>query len=316
LLESSNWLNGQGVDVYSNYPNQGISSGGAACGGKNFQNGILTGYQWECVELVNRLYLTHGWISQNWYGNGGGTQSMYYYAPSNLVKQPNGSITKLAPGDAVMFNVSGAPDGHVAVVNTVSGSSVQFVSQNFGTDSSPQVFTTGTISGGTLTVNVPGMSVIGVVHAPVENVANTVHAGNVNGDAKAGLVAVNDNSTWVMTSNGNGFNAPQEWSGLPFYGTKATLVADVNGDGKADLVAVNDNSTWVMTSNGNGFNAPQEWSGLPFYGTKATLVADVNGDGKADLVGVNDNSTWVMTSNGNGFNAPQEWSGLPFYGTH
>ena len=72
--------------------------------------------------------------------------------------------------------------------------------------------------------------------------------GDVNGDGKADLVAVNDGSTWVMLSTGSGFGAPTQWSSTPFFGTKATLVGDVNGDGKADLIAVNDGSTWVMLS--------------------------------------------------------------------
>jgi hypothetical protein len=151
--------------------------------------------------------------------------------------------------------------------------------------------------------------------SPPEITPPLAHAGTVDGDGKADLVAVNDTSTWVMHSTGTGFSAPQQWSSTAFYGTKATLVADVNGDGKADLVAVNDTSTWVMHTTGTGFSAPQQWSSTAFYGTKATLVADVNGDGKADLVAVNDTSTWVMHTTGTGFSAPLQWSNQPFYGT-
>lgn len=46
LLSGKDWLNGQGVDVYAN------------------DNGAH-----ECVELVNRLYSTRGWISGAWSGN-------------------------------------------------------------------------------------------------------------------------------------------------------------------------------------------------------------------------------------------------------
>ena len=63
--------------------------------------------------------------------------------------------------------------------------------------------------------------------------------GDVDGDGRADLVAVNDNDTWVMLSTGSGFSAPAQWSGEPFFGNKATLLGDITGDGRSDLVAVN-----------------------------------------------------------------------------
>ena len=111
--------------------------------------------------------------------------------------------------------------------------------------------------------------------------------GDVTGDGRADLVAVNENDTWVMLSTGSGFPAPARWSGEPFFGTKATLLGDLTGDGRADLVAVNENDTWVMLSTGSGFPAPARWSGEPFFGTKATLLGDLTGDGRADLLAVN-----------------------------
>ena len=77
----------------------------------------------------------------------------------------------------------------------------------------------------------------------------------MNGDGKADLVAVNNDSVWVMLSTGSGFGPPTEWSNVPFYGNLSTQVADVTGDGKADLVAQNSSSTWVMESTGTGFKA-------------------------------------------------------------
>jgi surface antigen len=94
-------------------------------------------------------------------------------------------------------------------------------------------------------------------------------------------------STFVMLSTGSGFSAPQEWSGTPFYGSKATLMGDVNGDGKADLIAVNEIGSFVMLSTGSSFSAVQGWSGERFFGSAATLDGDVNGDGQTDLVAVN-----------------------------
>jgi hypothetical protein len=165
------------------------------------------------------------------------------------------------------------------------------------------------------------------------NGTSAILAGDVNGDGRADLIAVNyypasnTGSTWVTTSSGTGFSAPQPWSDQAFGGTAAMLAGDVNGDGKTDLIAVSfstaaqSGSTWVMTSTGTGFALPQQWSNLAFHGTSAILAGDVNGDGRTDLIAVSysrahgTGSTWVMTSTGTGFNAPEMWSSDRFTGT-
>jgi hypothetical protein len=70
--------------------------------------------------------------------------------------------------------------------------------------------------------------------------------GDVNGDGRADLVAVDDTITEVSLSNKQlpfyshpMFSAPAQWSGEGFFGSKATLLGDVTGDGRAALVAVN-----------------------------------------------------------------------------
>jgi hypothetical protein len=124
LLAGSAWLGGQGVNVMSNGPDQGT---GTSCGGTNTVDGIRTGTEWQCVELVNRLYVTRGWIHATWPGNGGRSSasarnSMYDEAPGALSKQANGSISYVGPGDVVSINVyhNGVfqADGHVLIVNS------------------------------------------------------------------------------------------------------------------------------------------------------------------------------------------------------
>ncbi len=84
-------------------------------------------------------------------------------------------------------------------------------------------------------------------------------AGDVNGDGKTDLIAVNTGSSWVMLSNGSGFRAPHQWSNIVFNGTGTMLAGDLNGDGKTDLIAVNYNSftntgsSRVMLANGSSF---------------------------------------------------------------
>ena len=57
--------------------------------------------------------------------------------------------------------------------------------------------------------------------------------GDINGDRLSDLIAVNESSptagdTWVMTSTGSSFTAPQRWSSSRFFGNKATLIGDIN----------------------------------------------------------------------------------------
>lgn len=134
----SAWLTslGGGVTIYSNGPNPSgpetnISNcvkvpggtGGQGCG----KGTVPSGWKWQCVELVNRLYLTKGWITSWWAGNG---FELFGDAPKNLKKESNGAITYLNPGDVVAFSGGKGKLGHVAIVNSVHGSTVQIASQN------------------------------------------------------------------------------------------------------------------------------------------------------------------------------------------
>ena len=155
-VSAANWLGGAGVDVYSN----GATASGPSPDRLNYVNvtgvgSVQSGIKWQCVELVNRLYLTRGWIKSRWAGNG---NQMYGNAPAGLAKQPNGAITYLNPGDVVGFDDGGL--GHVAIVNSVSGTTVQLVNQN-----TSAVYSTLTFSNKTLG-KWGTYSVQGVVHAP------------------------------------------------------------------------------------------------------------------------------------------------------
>ena len=169
LLSGGSWLNGGGVDVYSNGPDEGT---GESCGG---------GDHYQCVELVNRLYQAKGWISGTWYGNGGRSSpgardSLWDEAPGNLSKQANGSISYVGPGDEVSINLydrsTFIEDGHALIVNnstSVTSGTVDLVSQNSGDSSNANPQITATLSNGTLTIPNSGAwsyPVIGVVHAP------------------------------------------------------------------------------------------------------------------------------------------------------
>jgi hypothetical protein len=199
LLAGPKWLGGLGVDVKSNGADQGS---GTSCGGTSYVNHIKAGYEWQCTELVDRLYLTRGWITSSWYGNGGDSSptshdSMYDRAPASLAKQPNGSISYVGPGDVVSVNEydNGAffPDGHVLIVNAakkITSGTINLVSQNFGSPSDAIAMNTATLSGGTLTLPSSGgwsYAVIGVVHAPVWTSGEAAMPANGSGNAPPGM---------------------------------------------------------------------------------------------------------------------------------
>jgi len=62
----------RGCAIYSNGQDEGS---GARCGGTNYVTNqyvthVKTGREWQCTELVNRLYLTRGWTRSFRSGNG------------------------------------------------------------------------------------------------------------------------------------------------------------------------------------------------------------------------------------------------------
>ncbi|WP_300610072.1 hypothetical protein, partial [Trebonia sp.] len=69
LLAGSAWLGGLGVDVRSNGQDEGT---GADCSAAQSKvGGVPAGEEWQCPELVNRLYLSRGWITETWHGSAG-----------------------------------------------------------------------------------------------------------------------------------------------------------------------------------------------------------------------------------------------------
>jgi hypothetical protein len=120
LIAGSSWLQGQGVDVLSN----GTGYLGSCTGGS-------AGYGYQCVDLAYRLYGARGWGRVYAAGNGGA----YYIPEGSPVAcasfHGNGSYVPV-PGDLIIENMSSANGGygHVAVVDSVSGSTINAVEQN------------------------------------------------------------------------------------------------------------------------------------------------------------------------------------------
>jgi hypothetical protein len=51
-----------------------------------------------------------------------------------------------------------------------------------------------------------------------------------------------------------------QWTGPPFFGSRATFFVDVTGDGKADAITVNDDTVLVRRSTGSGFGPAGDWT--------------------------------------------------------
>src|SRR5260370_38593974 len=70
----SAWLSGGGVNI-CNYPGAGANvcvlvAGAPADSHCNNTAGLVwSGTEWQCVEMINRLYLTKGWTTATWYVN-------------------------------------------------------------------------------------------------------------------------------------------------------------------------------------------------------------------------------------------------------
>ncbi|HET9411771.1 MAG TPA: CHAP domain-containing protein, partial [Candidatus Saccharimonadales bacterium] len=168
ILEGSNWLGGAGVAVYSN---DGTYSSNDNDNHYIALNGIAykTGYRWQCVELVYRLYLSKGWIplpsnpnNFSWRAPTGAYE-MFDNAPANLSRSPQGQIDAIGPGDVLVLSNGG--NGHVAVVDHVSGNTVRTVNQNLLINSD-QTIQNITWDKANRRVNWSGFTTVGIVHAP------------------------------------------------------------------------------------------------------------------------------------------------------
>lgn len=253
-LDGSNWLGGQGVDVY-----------GGGDGTWNSVNGVQTGLKWQCVELINRLYLSKGWISSRWVGDG---NELYASAPASLSKQPNGSITSIKPGDVVAMNDGGF--GHAAIVNSVSGSTVQVVNQN-----TQSVYSTATLSGGTLSNFLSGYTVQGVIHAPAGN-------GTSGGDT----IGLKRNNTYFLN---NGHDGTEEVLFNFGQSTDTPLSGDWNGDGR-NTVGVKRGNTFFLN---NGHDGTEEIVFNFGQSGDIPIVGDWDGDGD-DNIGLKRGNTYFL----------------------
>ena len=107
--------------VMTTYNNVQAKSNGEYQGTGNSCGGYGTyGYQYQCVEYVQRYFGTIYKTQAIWYGN---AKDLCTSHPSNVAKTSSPSA-----GDAVVFGWG--TYGHTAIVKSISGSTVSVVEQN------------------------------------------------------------------------------------------------------------------------------------------------------------------------------------------
>jgi len=153
LLNGTLWLNGTGVNICNNGSDPSKDAGGTtpscvavsgAPGDSHCPKGnVYAGEEWQCVEMVNRLYLTKGWTKATWYGDG---NTLINSVPSGLTKQNNGSVSYVNPGDVITLDDGGF--GHAGIINNIdSNGTIHIKNQNAQLDSSAYI-DSGSLSNG------------------------------------------------------------------------------------------------------------------------------------------------------------------------
>lgn len=174
-LQGSSWLNGGGVNV-CNHPGDGtnacaaVSGAGADshCTSYGSSGYVWSGTKWQCVEMVNRLYLTKGWTTATWYGNGGGSDALTNsnHVPGGITVQNNGSISYINAGDVISLNNRNDDAGHAGIIDSISGTTYNIKNQNAQLSSSAYL-ASGSLSGGNASLNMnawSGYSVNAIAH--------------------------------------------------------------------------------------------------------------------------------------------------------
>ena len=279
---AAQWLSGTGVNICTtgddsdNYVNNisGIST--------------LSGLKWECVELVNRLYLTKGWAVAHWSGNG---NTLVNSVPSGLIKQNNGAVSYINPGDVITFNYTGDSHGHAAIINTYDPSTgvAQVINQNTSSLYMTATLTSGSLSAGTanFTSAWNGFTVQAIVHHPAKHWIPLAGDWDGNGTVTIGLYDPNTARFYLRNSNTSG---DSDYSAVFGNGGNwMPIVGDWDGNGTTTIGVYDPSTARFYLSNSN---TSPETNYTSVFGNANWVPLAGNWDGYlGDTIGVYDPST-------------------------
>ncbi|OWY21865.1 hypothetical protein B6N25_08410 [Sphingobacteriales bacterium TSM_CSS] len=126
--------------------------------GYNYDSGINTGYRWQCVEYVNRYYYmiyNMDLKSTPMYGNAAGYYTYTNHASIGLLKYANGGSVPPQVGDMIVS--TSQTYGHIAIVTSVTSTTVGIIDQNFSSNSARTLTRSGnTVAGFSTSYTVAG----------------------------------------------------------------------------------------------------------------------------------------------------------------
>jgi hypothetical protein len=260
----ANWLKGAGVNVCN-----------PGSGGYNYVHNMhgastLSGSKWQCVEMVNRLYLTRGWTTAFWQGNG---NTLVNHMPQGLTRHNNRSVSSINPGDVITLD-NGAL-GHAAIVNSVAMSggrtTITIINQNTQQVGSSAYIAAGSLANGNAYLKMnswDGYLVQAVIHSPG---SGTTTPGVIREDG-AGL-------HWYLRNTNNGGPANLDF----IYGRSATdtgVAGDWDGNGTTTPGVVRKDGAgwrWYLRNSSSGGAANHDF----IYGLSSDIpiVGDWDGNG-------------------------------------
>jgi hypothetical protein len=254
--------------------------------------------------MVNRLYLTKGWTTANWYGNGGGTDGLIYHVPSGLTAQFNGSISYINPGDVITLNYG--TFGHAGIIDSISGGTYPYniLNQNADLTSSAKV-SSGSLSGGNATLQMnawAGYTVQGVVHHQSGNTGTpTLTPAGISFNGALNVFKVGgDNQVYNQYWNGSSWSG---WAGLGGNMVSNPAVI-VNGTALNVFARGVDGQIYTEYNGGSGWSGwaslgSHQMKGNPtvmFYGTSLNVFA-------LDTNNVPYEDTWTSANGWTGWNS-------------
>lgn len=246
-LAGSGWLSNGGVDVYSN----GSSADSHTPIANNTVNGVTSGEEWQCVEMIDRLYLTKGWITATWSGNG---NTIANNVPSGLTKENNGAISSLSTGDVLTLDGGPAGLGHAFIVNSVGGT-IQLVSQN-----SIAVYNSASVASGTsfannnAQINMSGWATY-TTQAVVHHPAGGGGGGGTNGGDLHGFIAANSEIDAKAARGFGGWTQEVGPGNASKFAIGDTYQMFLRGDGTVFARSGGVGTTWTQETSANSATA-------------------------------------------------------------